>query len=319
MFLTVHQKSARSQLVAGASSIVARGRSLLPHIDPFAGFLRIWRRTSDILLPHTVNETNEIPESAPPPSRRGPWKKILAACGLILLKLKSILGLLKLASLGKFALTGLSMAVMIWVEAQRGGILFGVGFVLLLLLHEMGHALAIRRAGLRAGWPVFIPFFGAMIALKDAPPSRGVEAFIAYGGPLAGTVASLLSAALYLVTGERVFLALAYTGFFLNLFNLIPISPLDGGRIAQAFSRHAWILGGLLLGGLFLFSRAPQLLLIGFFALMHVFRRRRVPDTDLAAQAASPEEQRTWSTRYFGLCFFLGAAIFLSRRILEGI
>ena len=89
------------------------------------------------------------------------------------------------------------------------------------------------------------------------------------------------------------------------------MSPLDGGRVAQAFSKRAWILGGVLLGGMFLFTRAPQLLLIGGFALFRIFRGQ-----DAAQVPATPEEQRHWMVRYFGLCFFLGAAIFLSKQLL---
>jgi Zn-dependent protease len=242
----------------------------------------------------------------------------MAAVGaLLLLKAKSVLGLLKLAGLGKFAMTGLSMFAMIALEAQRAGWLFGIGFVVLIFIHEMGHAVAIRREGLEAGWPVFIPFFGAMIALKGRPQSRTAEARIAYGGPLAGTWASLATAGLYFVSGHRMWLALAYTGFFLNLFNLVPISPLDGGRVAQVFSRRASLIGGLVLGAMFLVTMAPQLLVIGVLAVLHNFRR--APDgTSPSLPPASPEAQSAWSLRYFGLCFFLGASIYFSNRLLRG-
>lgn len=252
-------------------------------------------------------ETSPTPEAKP----RGAVATVLAAVGFVLLKLKGGLGLLKAAPLAKLALSSLSMLAMVWVEAQRYGIAFGIGFVVLIFLHEMGHGAAIRRAGLEAGWPVFIPFVGAMIALRGRPPTAAVEADIAYAGPLAGTAASLACAAVYLLGGSRVWLALGYSGFFLNLFNLIPMSPLDGGRVAQAFSRRSWILGAVLLGGMFLVTKAPQLLLIGGFALINIFRGK---DPDQVP--ATPEEQRSWMARYFGLCFFLGAAIFVSGRLL---
>jgi len=257
-------------------------------------------------------------EHAPPraqPPKKGIWRSLLAGGALLAFKAKSVLALLKLASLGKFALTGLSMAAMVWFEAQRGGIVFGLGFVLLILIHEIGHAVAIRRAGLQAGWPVFIPFVGAMIALKEAPKSRAEEASIAYGGPLVGTLASVLLAAVYLLTSSRVALSLAYTGFILNLFNLIPISPLDGGRVAQIFSRRAWIVGGLMLGGMFLATMTPQLLLIAVLAATHSFRRSK--SVDLTAEA-TPEERSLWSFRYFALCFFLGASVYFAHRLLKG-
>jgi Zn-dependent protease len=131
-----------------------------------------------------------------------------------------------------------------------------------------------------------------------------------------------------LLTGTRIFLALAYTGFFLNLFNMVPMPPLDGGRVATVFSPRAWILGAVVLGGMFLVTGAPQLALIGLLALTHMRRRPAAPA--LAGQAAFggqagapqvepvPDEVRTrWTVRYFGLCFFLGAAIFFTQRLLN--
>jgi Zn-dependent protease len=267
-------------------------------------------------------EPAAVQPPAPPAPRRNPVGAVAATAGVVLLKGKALLGALKLASLGKFALTGLSMLAMIWFEAQRSGIWFAVGFVLLILVHELGHGVAIKRAGLDAGWPVFIPFFGAMISLRGRPQSRDVEANIAYAGPLAGTAASLVVAGIGLLTGTRLFLALAYTGFFLNLFNMVPMPPLDGGRVATVFSPRAWILGAVVLGGMFLVTGAPQLALIGLLALSHMRRRNAAPA--LAGQAPDapevepvPEDVRTrWTVRYFGLCFFLGAAIFFTQRLL---
>ncbi len=252
------------------------------------------------------------PGGATRPPRRGAWGAIAATGSLVALKSKGLLGLFKLATLGKFALTALSMLAMVWFEAQRNGVWFGVGFVLLILMHELGHAWAIRRAGLQAGWPVFIPFFGAMIALRGSPRSRDVEAQIAYAGPLAGTAVSLLVAAIGLLASSRLCIALAYTGFFLNLFNLVPIPPLDGGRVATVFSARAWIVGAILLVGLFFATGAPQLLLIGLLALG---RGRRPPGAP-PVEPASEETKRKWTARYFGLCFFLGAAIFFSQRLM---
>jgi Zn-dependent protease len=254
-----------------------------------------------------------VPAGAEPP-RRGIWRSAAAGGALLAVKAKSLLVWLKVATLGKFALTGLSMAAMVWFEAQRGGFAFAIGFVLLILIHEVGHAIAIRRAGLEAGWPVFIPFFGAMIALKGMPKSRSDEAAIAYGGPLLGTIASAVLAALYLVSGARLLLALAYIGFILNLFNLIPISPLDGGRIAQVFSRRAWIVGGLMLGAMFVATMTPQLLLIAVLAGTNSLRQRG----DRSALPVTAAERSLWSVLYFGLCFFLGASVYVAHRLLKG-
>ena len=108
--------------------------------------------------------------------------------------------------------------------------------MLLIFIHECGHLVMARLFGLNAGWPVFIPFMGAVIALKDAPKNAWMEAWVGIGGPLLGTLGAVMCDLIFLATGEPIFRALAYTGFFLNLFNLAPISPLDGGRIATALS-----------------------------------------------------------------------------------
>ncbi len=255
------------------------------------------------------------PESKTPPGPSGNGLAVggLAALAYLAFKAKGALFALKAVPLGKLGLTMFSALAMVWVEAQRSGLGFAIGFVLLILIHEMGHGYRIRKAGLVAGWPVFIPFFGAMIALKGRTPSREVEAEIAFGGPLWGTYASLVVAGLALVTSSRLFLALAHTGFFLNLFNLVPMAPLDGGRIARAFSPKAWIVGGVLLGGLFLMTWSPQLLLIGIMAISHA-RRSAGPVDD---EPVDPKAQKLWALRYFGLSFALGACVFFSQRLLQ--
>jgi len=257
-----------------------------------------------------------LPSAPSPSGRSAPATKrgaLTAALAFLLLKAKSLLFLLKALPAGKFLLTSLSMLAMVWFEAQRSGIWFGVGFVLMILVHELGHGYAMKKRGVAAGWPIFIPFFGAMISMKNMPRDRDTEAEIAYGGPLAGAAVSLAAAALGLALDSRLFLALAYTGFFLNLFNLTPISPLDGGRIAQAFSRRAWLVGVAVLGAMFLLTRSPQLLLIALLALPRLFGRRNAePDRD----ELEPPRQRAWAWRYFGLASFLGAALYFSGLLL---
>jgi Zn-dependent protease len=238
---------------------------------------------------------------------------IVALLGFALMKGKSLLLLLKALPAGKLLLTSLSMLAMVWFEAQRSGIWFGVGFVLMILVHELGHGYAMKKRGVAAGWPIFIPFFGAMIAMKGGPNDRDTEAEIAYGGPLAGTAISLVAAGLGLAFDSRLFLALAYSGFFLNLFNLTPISPLDGGRVAQAFSRRAWWFGLVVLGGIFLWTHSPQLLLIAALALPRLFGKGEV---DAEREALEPTHQRAWAIRYFGLAAFLGAALYFSGSLL---
>lgn len=247
------------------------------------------------------------------PERRGWWGWVLAGGVLLLSKAKLLLGLLKFAKLGKLLPTALSMGVMIWLEAMRHGWWFGVGFVLLILVHEMGHGFAIKAAGLRTGPIVFLPFMGAMIALKDRPQTAKVEADIAYGGPFWGTMAACACAGVYLATHQRLWLSLAYTGFFLNLFNLVPVTPFDGGRITQAFSRKTWIIGLVMLGALLLVIPSPQLMIIAVMALFSVFSRGQANEY----AELSDDEKTGVMVRYFALAFFLAAAMYFSHELLQ--
>jgi Zn-dependent protease len=258
---------------------------------------------------------------APPPERaRGGTAKAAAAGGVLLAVLAKAKGLLiglKFLKLGKLLLTFVSMFATIWVYAQSGGWAFGVGFVLLILIHELGHAVAIRRAGLAAGYPVFIPFFGAMIALKDQPRNALVEAEIALAGPVAGTVAATTCAALFFASHDKLFLALAYSGFFLNLFNLTPLPPLDGGRVASMFSRKVWIVGLAVLGAMFFFTATPQLLLIGLMAVGHLFGGRRRPASYDVNDEITPAVRQRMAVRYFGLCAFLAVGAYFAHDLLN--
>ena len=247
------------------------------------------------------------------PKKRSGFGVLGAVLLAVLMKGKSLLVLLKALPAGKFLLTTLSMLAMVWFEAMRSGIWFGIGFVLMILVHELGHGFAMKRRGVEAGWPIFIPFFGAMIAMKGLPQDRSAEAEIAFGGPLAGTAAALVAAGVGLATDSRLFLALAYVGFFLNLFNLTPISPLDGGRVAQAFSRRAWIVGAILLAGLFLTTGAPMLLLIGLMALPRLFNRQSEDERP----ELEPSAQRAWAFRYFGLASFLAAGSYFASQLMQ--
>jgi Zn-dependent protease len=235
----------------------------------------------------------------------------IAGAGLlaVLAKLKGGLILLKGLKFGKLLLTMGSMFVMVWFEAVRYGWIFGVGFVLLILVHELGHGFAMKKAGVQGGYPVFIPFFGAMIAMKGQPRTPLVEAEIALAGPIAGTVASVACAAMWLATHGRLWLALAHVGFFLNLFNMTPLPPLDGGRVARLFSRQAWILGAVIIGAMFVATKTPQLLLIGLLALLH---RPTAPDLTEVPLAA----RRNMAAHYFGLCVFLAAGTYLAGQML---
>jgi Zn-dependent protease len=229
----------------------------------------------------------------------------------VLAKGKTLLGLVKILPFGKMLISGGSIMLSVLAYAAGQGLSFAIGFVVLILIHELGHGASMRAHGIRSGWPIFIPFFGAMIAMHDRPNHPRVEAAIAYAGPVAGTAAALGCAAIGLLQHSRFFLSLAYMGFFLNLFNLVPFGFLDGGRIARVLSRRAWIIGAVLMVLLMLQSPSPQLLIIVILGAMHGFRRQ---DDDL--QAVTAEDRRGWALRYFGLCAFLGLSLTLTHRLL---
>jgi len=198
----------------------------------------------------------------------------LIAVGLVLLKLGAKLKavLLLLPKLKLFT-TSASMLVSIGAYALIWGWKFAVGFVLLLLLHEVGHVIQLRREGIKASAPMFIPFLGAVIAAKSMGDDAAAEARVGLAGPILGSVATLVPLGIWLATGEPFWQALAYVGFFLNLLNLLPVLPLDGGRAMAALSPWVWIGGYAALVALIFFFPNPILLLVLIFGGIETWRR----------------------------------------------
>jgi Zn-dependent protease len=257
------------------------------------------------------------PEATPPPNPAGaprgkPSKKALVSVGaamLLALKFGAKLKFVLLPALKFFPVllkTGGTMILSIGLYAITWGWQFAVGFVFLMLVHECGHLLAAKRIGLKVGAPVFIPFMGAIIALKEAPPNAWIEAQVGMGGPLLGSVGAALCEGIYQMTGQPVFRALAYSGFFLNLFNLAPLGFLDGGRIVTALSPWLWIVGLVIVGAM-LFTH-PNFLLI-LIVLMSVprvislFRRKTAQQQRY--YEVSPARRLLMAALYFGLIALL--------------
>ena len=180
--------------------------------------------------------------------------------------IKALLLLLSAGKLGKVLLTGGTMLISIVAYAFIYGWWYAVGFVLLILVHEMGHYMAARQRGLDVGAPTFIPFVGAWINLKDLPHDVETEAYIGIAGPVVGTLGALACYVLARAYGSNLLLALSYAGFFINLFNLIPLSPFDGGSITAIISPRVWLLGVPILVGMFFLMPSPMLILIAFLA-----------------------------------------------------
>src|SRR4029453_19171369 len=179
---------------------------------------------------------------------------------------KLLLLLLSGAKLGKLALTGGTMLLSLVVYAFIFGWRYAAGFVLLLLVHGRGHYIAARQRNLDVGAPTFIPFVGAWIELKQMPHDAETEAFVGLGGPLLGSVGALVCYFVARSYDATWLLAVAYAGFFLNLFNLIPLSPFDGGRITAVLSPRVWLLGVPVLIALFIYRPSPMLILMAVLA-----------------------------------------------------
>jgi Zn-dependent protease len=177
--------------------------------------------------------------ATPSPRRTGLRGTIAAALLLIAGKLKVLAALASVMKLQTLA----TMLLSIGVYATEWGWQFAAGFVLLIFVHELGHALVLRREGIPAGAPVFIPFVGAFITMQGRPRDAYVEAKVAMGGPVLGSLGAWVVLAAALALRQPLLAALAQAGILINLFNLIPVSPLDGGRIAGAFSRAFWVVG----------------------------------------------------------------------------
>ena len=172
----------------------------------------------------------------------------------------------------KILLSALTILISIGTYGLAYGWPFAAGFVGLIFCHEMGHYLAAKQKNLNVGLPMFIPFVGAFITLKEQPHNAETEAYVAYAGPFIGTLASF--ALYYWGSANDSGLAnvLAQSGFVLNLFNLIPLSPLDGGRITAVLSPRIWLLGLPILIGVWFYHPSPMLILIAVLSLPQVIK-----------------------------------------------
>ncbi len=228
--------------------------------------------------------------------------------------------LLVLLLKSKMLLTGGTMLLSMVVYSFIFGWPYAVGFVLLILLHEMGHYVAARQRGLNVGAPTFIPFVGAWIQLKEMPHDAETEAYVGIAGPVAGTLAALACYYASRQTGSDLLLALAYAGFMINLFNLIPVSPLDGGRITQVISPRIWLFGAPILVVLFFLHPSPMFLLIAIMA----WPQLRLAWSGVAPQNAAyynvPLPTRiNYGIAYLGLIAFLGAMTYSVHQDLQAV
>jgi Zn-dependent protease len=245
-----------------------------------------------------------FPEHYTPAREHRPFRDLarklwapIAAAGAFLIKYGAVL--FKLKFFTTLATMVASAGVYIWI----GGIWFGVGLVLLLFVHEMGHVLEAKRQGLPVSAPFFIPFLGAAIQMKRMPQSAWHEALNGIAGPILGSIGAAACWAAGEVYDSRPLVALAYLGFFINLFNLVPFLPLDGGRIAVAIHPAIVGVGLVAMLGLVIYNPNPLLLIILVFGAMEAWRRwqmRRFPESQ-AYYRVEPWQRVAMAVLYFGL------------------
>lgn len=207
----------------------------------------------------------------------------------------------------KFLLTGLSMLVSMWAYAGHYGWPLGVAFVLMIFIHECGHAFAGRLRGKPVGLMMFIPFCGAFVQVSGGKDAEE-DAFIGIMGPIVGSAAGLLAAGCYLLTGNPFWLALAQWTLFINLFNLIPVAPLDGGWIVPLFSPKVLAFGALLLLPLTFLN--PLIGILGLLSLPRIIAGWRAkPGTDPYFSVAAAVRWR-YGLMYLGLIVTLGLGVY---------
>ena len=232
---------------------------------------------------------------------RGRIGGLLAAIAAFLAKFKAILLLLPKL---KLLTTAGTMAVSVAAYSFVFGWTFALGLVVLLLLHEMGHAIQLRREGIKASAPMFIPFLGAVISAKSLGENALAEARVGLAGPVLGSIASAACIVVWHATGADIWRALAFTGFFLNLFNLLPVVPLDGGRAMAAMAPWMWFLGFAAIIPLAVIFPNPIILLILLVAGFETYRRWKL------RRAGGPQQDAYYRVR--PLDRVLVASVYLS-------
>jgi Zn-dependent protease len=229
-----------------------------------------------------------------------------AALAALIAKIKLIL--LALPQL-KLLITFGSMFVSVAAYSLLFGWTFALGLVLLIFIHEMGHVIQLRREGVKASAPMFVPFIGAVITSRSLGDNALAEARVGLAGPILGSLGALVPLIIYHITGNELWRALAFFGFYLNLFNLIPLSPLDGGRAMAAMAPWMWVIGFAALAAVAIVFQAPIMILFLIIGGADSWRRwkaRRAGDPELETYyRVSPRNRLAVAAVYIGLAALL--------------
>lgn len=199
------------------------------------------------------------------------WGFIGIGALFLISKMKWVLAIFKFLKLQ----TLVSMIIYLGTYALLYGWKFAVALVYLLFVHEYGHLYAAKKLKLPTTPAVFIPFMGALIGMKERPKNAKDEAYVAYMGPLFGLLAFLPAIPLYILTEEPFWAFVIVLGSLINLFNLIPLSPLDGGRIVAGISTKLWGVGLVLLFAFSIWAKSVLSFIILFFGIYQWFQIRK--------------------------------------------
>lgn len=284
--------------------------------DRPAEALNAWRSALELLPPES-GQARTIAERAEALSRRvetdggaapggearglsSAWKGggVIAVLIFLLTKAKFLLlGLTKIGTLGTMLLSlGVYWSIFGWRLA--------LGLILSIYVHEMGHVAALHRLGFPASAPTFIPGLGAFIRLKQRPVSPREDARVGLAGPIWGLGAALVAWGVHLAGGGPIWAAVARLGAWINLFNLLPLGPLDGGRAFGALSRGQRVALVVWIGGVWYFAREGLLILLLLGAVLWLFNSRK-------AAADPPDGDRLAFLQYAGLVAVLAALTLL--------
>jgi Zn-dependent protease len=258
------------------------------------------------------------PAPVTPPGQRQSWPRralgpLVVVGALIVkfgLKLKALLLLLpklKVLSTAGSMLLSVAAYALIW------GWKFAAGFVALLFVHEMGHVIQMRREGVAPSWMLFIPFLGAAVGARSLGGNALAEARIGLAGPILGTLGCAALIPVASATDSDFWHALAFTGFFLNLFNLVPLLPFDGGRAMAAMAPWMWFVGFGGMVAFFILFPNPILILFLLLGGMETWRRWRARRSGEEGNAAyyrvKPAHRLLVGAVYIGLIAVLAVGM----------
>jgi len=258
-------------------------------------------------------EQDAEPPRTPPEERRSGLRRALGPLAVLAALAAKFKGVLLLLPKLKLLTTSGSMLVSIAAYSLIWGWRFAVGFVLLLLVHEMGHVIQLRREGIEASAPMFVPFLGAVVAAKSLGDNATAEARVGLAGPVLGSLGAALLVPVWWTTGDDFWQALAFTGFFLNLFNLLPVVPLDGGRAMAAMAPWMWLVGLAAMVGLVVVFPNPIILIVLVFAGLETWRRwkarRAGGQEQVAYYRVKPAHRLAVAAVYVGLIVALAVGM----------